>query len=95
MRDRILQLKLALQKSDISKTRNIMGCRDSTLAKSKETSRDDSIKRFSVQPHPTYFSALKICRVGLLSTPRDAVFVCYYYAINHDLLLTLLILHNK
>jgi len=27
--------------------------------------RDDNIKQFSVQPHPTYLSTLKICRVEL------------------------------
>jgi len=33
--------------------------------KAQKQGRDDSIKQFSTQPHPTYLSTLKICRVEL------------------------------
>jgi len=46
----------------LSRIKNVARCRDSRLAKQ---GRDDSVKQFSIQPHPTYLSTLKICRVEL------------------------------
>jgi len=45
-----------LLKEYINKTKNVMRCRDNRSAKSRETGRNDSIKLFSIQPHPTYHS---------------------------------------
>jgi len=61
--------------------------RDNRLAKSRET-RYDSIKLFSIQPYPTYFPTLKICRVGLYTELFYAIIptlfpcfllICYLY----------------
>jgi len=41
------------------KNTNLTRCRDSRSAKSKEKGRDDSIKQFSTQLHPTYLSTVK------------------------------------
>ena len=54
--------------------------------------RDDSIKQFGMQPHPTYLSTLKICRVELCTEQFYAIiptlFLCMLFA---DLLSLLLV----
>jgi len=48
----------------IKNIKNVARCGDSRSAKSKQ-GRNDSIKQFSIQPHPTYLSTSKICWVEL------------------------------
>ena len=50
--------------------------------KPEKQDRGESIKQFSVQPHPTYLSTLKICRVKL----------CTFYAIIPTLFLCFLLI---
>ena len=54
--------------------------------------RDDSIRQFSIQPHPTYLSTLKICRVELCTELFYAIIpilflrfllICYPYVLLH------------
>ena len=71
----LLQLQLSSQIPPSSM------CRDSRSAKSIETRQGWLHKRFSIQPHPTYRSTLKICRVELYTELFHAVhptlFLCF------------------
>ena len=51
----------------IKSIKNVTRCRDSRSAKSRETKgRDNSIKLFSMRPHPTYiYYCEKMCRLEL------------------------------
>jgi len=80
-----LQLKhaSAAKKSDMNKNKNIKIvtiCRDTRSAKAWKQGRDDSIKQFSTQPHPTYPSTLKICRVKLCTELFYAIILPCFHA---------------
>ena len=51
-------------------------CRQNLCAPSQTVQALHCIKQFSIQPHPTYFFTLKICRVGLYTL---FFAVCYPY----------------
>ena len=46
-------MKLCNSTNRLKNIKNVMRCRDSRSAKNKEQGRDDSIKQFTTQPHPT------------------------------------------
>jgi len=65
-----LQLKHApaTDKRDINKAKNVMRCRDSRSAKSRETSRDDSMKQFSMlSPLPCFLAFADLLSLHLLT----------------------------
>ena len=56
--------------------------------------RDDSIKQFSIQPHPTYLSTSKICRVDcVLNCFMLSSVLCYHPYLVSMLFADLLSLH--
>jgi len=83
---------LQLKYTRIKNIKNVTRCTDSRSAKSTEQGKDDSIKQFSIQPHPTYLSTSKICRVELCTELFYAIIptlslcfllICYPYILLH------------